>query len=288
MRGSRAFSSRFPIQCHLDDHQKGRPRPPYLRALGLSEPPTEVEVDGVRYLRREVFKHDSWAATALYGDGKCIEGHELDQQRIVCKFNRQAPLGLIPMRWLGRLLARRETDLLAKLQGVAGIPHVYRDVQVHGESVRHVSAHTFIEGKPLSLASNVGKDFFDRLDQLIRELHVRRIAYIDLHKQENVIVGKDGNPYLMDFQISLRVPSLRWWNPLLRVLCECDRYHIAKHRSSHELPGSELVRPWIIRVHRTFGRPLRTLRRKLLVWLGVRRGDGYANSEISPEVGLRR
>jgi hypothetical protein len=280
-----------PERSRLNDHLKGRPRPPYLRALGRAEPPTEVEVDGVRYSRREIFKHDSWAATAVYGDGVAPvapgSGEGQDEKRIVCKFNRLAPLGFIPMRWLGRFLARREIDLLAKLQGVTGIPGVCRDVRIDGKRVRHVSAHAFIEGQPLSLASDVDRDFFDSLDRLVRELHVRRIAYVDLHKQENVIVGKDGNPYLMDFQISLQVPNRRWWNSLLRILCDCDRYHIAKHRSAHNIHGSEPQRPWIIRIHRRIGRPLRTLRRKLLVWIGVRRGDGFASTEVAPEVGLR-
>ncbi len=274
----------------MDDHLKGRPRPPYLRALGRAEPPVEVEVDGVRYRLREIFKHDSWAATAVYGDGidhvENGSGGEKDEKQIVCKFNRQAPLGFIPMRWLGRWLARREMDLLARLQGVDGIPVVFREVRFEGARARHVSVHAFISGRPLSLNTHMDVDFFDRLDHLLQQLHERRIAYVDLHKQENVIVGNDGQPYLMDFQISLRVANWGVLDPLLRLLCECDRYHVAKHRSSYNIPGSEPVRPWIIRMHRTFGKPLRTLRRKLLVWLGVRRGDGYANSELAPEVGL--
>jgi hypothetical protein len=275
----------------LDDHLKGRPRPPYLRALGRAEPPTEVEVDGVRYLRREIFKHDSWAATAVYGDGIAVTENRSEEKqpekRIVCKFNRQAPVGIIPMRWLGRWLARREMSLLAKLQGVEGIPEIYQVVRIEGSRARHVSVHAFIEGRPLSLSTQIGGEFFERLDQLLRELHVRRIAYVDLHKQENVIVGDDGKPYLIDFQVSLGIARWRWLNPVLNVLCECDRYHVCKHRSSHQIPGREPTRPWIIRMHRKIGRPLRDLRRRLLVLLGIRRGEGYAASEVAPEVGLR-
>lgn len=275
----------------MDDHLKGRPRPPYLRALGRAEPPIEVEVDGVPYLRREIFKHDSWAATAVYGDGVTHAPHGANDQqtekRIVCKFNRQASVGFIPMRWLGRWLARREMRLLAKLQGVEGIPEIFREVRIEGARARHVSVHAFIEGRPLSLSTQMAVDFFDRLDRLLQQLHERRIAYVDLHKQENVIVGEDGKPYLIDFQVSLSVARWRWLNPLLNVLCECDRYHVSKHRSSHCIPGSQPIRPWIIRIHRKIGRPLRELRRRMLVLLGIRRGDGHACTEAAPEVGLR-
>jgi hypothetical protein len=274
-------------QSTLEPNHKGRPRPPYLRALGTSEPPTELEADGVRYVRCEIFKHDSWAATALYAPSQPPCDPDLNEKRIVCKFNRQAPLGFLSLRWLGRILARRETAFLKKLQGVPGIPAVCHEVRLEGARASHVSAHAFIEGEPLSLTCRVNSEFFKQLDQLLAELHARRIAYVDLHKQENVLVGDDGKPYLMDFQVSLGVGNHRMLNPLLRVLYDCDRYHVAKHRSAHHVPGEPPMRPWIIRMHRKIGVPLRSLRRRLLVWLGVRRGEGYAASEVAPEVGLR-
>ncbi|MFN6127424.1 MAG: hypothetical protein ACK6DC_17185 [Planctomycetota bacterium] len=271
----------------MKQHLKGRPRPPYLRALGRFEPPAELEADGSPYALLEIFKHDSWAATAVYARSKENGESGSFGKRIVCKFNRQASIGFLPMRWLGRVLARRETKFLTTLQSVPGIPAVCREVRLDGVRATHVSAHEFIEGKPLSITCNMSGKFFEQLDQLLQDLHTRRIAYVDLHKQENVLVGDDGRPYLIDFQISLRIPNFRWLNPLLRVLCECDRYHVAKHRSSHHVADAPLVRPWIIRMHRTIAVPFRTLRRRFLVWLGVRKGDGHASSEIAPEVGLR-
>jgi hypothetical protein len=248
-----------------------------------------VEVDGTTFHLVEVFKHDSWAATARYVEAESgVVGNDNQTPRIiVCKFNRQASIALIPMGWLGRWLARRETMFLTLLQAVPGIPRVYPTVRIQGNEALHVSAHDFVEGSPLSLSHQPGEAFFKRVDDLLKELHTRRIAYVDLHKQENVIVGSDGKPYLIDFQISLRLPTWPWMNPLLRILCDCDRYHVAKHRKAHRIPGTQPVRPWIIRAHRQIAVPFRTLRRKLLVWIGVRRGEGRASSELAPEVGLR-
>ena len=91
-----------------------RHRPPLFRALGAGEPPQTVYVAGRPYRHIDTFKHDSWAATALYrsdeGDG------------IVCKFNRAQPIFILPMSWLGRRLARRENGLLKRLAAVAGAP----------------------------------------------------------------------------------------------------------------------------------------------------------------------
>lgn len=66
-----------------------RPRPPLFRALGAAEPPAGVRVDGVDYTRVTVFKHDSWAATALYA---------ADEGLITAKFNRIQPIFVVPMR----------------------------------------------------------------------------------------------------------------------------------------------------------------------------------------------
>ena len=172
-----------------------RKRPSVLHALGQSEPALLVTVDGMLYERIEIFKHDSWAATAAYAS--------FDGQTIVCKFNRQAPIGWIPMRWLGRFLGYRERYFLQALAGVPGIPKVFREVKANGRNLPNVVAHEFIPGEPLSLASNLRSDFFDNVKLVLAELHKRRIAYCDLHKQENVIVGEDGSPYLIDFSSQL-------------------------------------------------------------------------------------
>lgn len=271
------------------NHRIGRPRPSYLRALGKAEPPETIGVDGRTFYLREVFKHDSWAATARYGEHAESPSKSTEERTIVCKLNRQSPIGLLPMRWLGRWLARRESGFLKELAGVSGIPHVYNSIEIEGRPVAHVVAHDFVEGAPLSIApaNQIDERFFEHMDALMHELHRRNIAYVDLHKQENVIVGVDGRPHLIDFQISIKVPKLFLFRPLMSILAQCDQYHVGKHRQAHGLSNDAAKRPWIIRMHRAIAVPFRTVRRRLLVWLGVRRGEGRAASEVAPEVGLR-
>jgi predicted Ser/Thr protein kinase len=264
------------------DSGHGRKRPKLFRALGHSEPPLMVSVDGKPCQRVDIFKHDSWAATAVY--------QASDGQKIVCKFNRQSPIGLLSMRWLGRKLAKRERNFLQQLQGVRGIPEVFTSVQVNGHECDHAVAHDFIPGKPLSLSNGVRRDFFEKVEELLGELHSRRIAYVDLHKQENVIVGDDGLPYLIDFQVSVQLPKGRWGDQLLKMLRDGDLYNMDKHRWLHRRQAANTTpfpRPWWLQAHRCIGVPLRTLRRRFLVLIGVRRGNGSASTELAPEVGLR-
>jgi hypothetical protein len=239
-------------------------------------------VDGVLLQRVEIFKHDSWAATGLYEGG---------ERRIVCKFNRLQPILFFPTGWAGRWLASREESFLRQLARVQGIPRCYAVHSRDGAILAHAVAHDFIPGRPLSVTTTLAEGFFARLELLLAELHARRIAYVDLHKQENIIVGEDGNPHLIDFQISLKIPHLALYDPLWKLLVASDRYHLAKHRRRWGVENWFAVpidAPWWIRWHRRLSVPVRRWRRSFLVWLGIRRGDGAAVTEASPEIGLRR
>lgn len=270
--------------------QKSRPRPPLFRALGRQEPPDTVEIAGAAYRRVRVFKHDSWAATALYEGAAGL---------VICKFQRQQAIGLLPMKWFGRRLARHESALYQRLAGLPGIPQLLGEVTVQGQRLRNVVAHTFIVGHPLGKDEKVNDAFFPTLEKLLAELHRRQVAYVDLHKRENIIVGEDGQPYLIDFQIGFALPH--WWpgnswplRLLLRVLQGSDTYHLRKHyarcrpdQCGYDLSTVAAKRPWWIRLHRLVGVPFRTLRRNLLILLGIRSRSGHAHSEHFTEEALR-
>jgi hypothetical protein len=261
-----------------------------LRALGRAEPPGHVEIGGRRYELVQVYKHDSWAATGRY------RGPAGD---VVCKFNRIQPIAGVPMRWLGRRLARREAAFLNRLTGVPGVPAGYANIQVNGKRQQHVVAHDYVEGEPLSLKHPLEDSFFPALRSLLAAVHFRGIAYVDLHKRENILVGQDGEPYLIDFQVCFGVWSKRWartvlGKQLLRMLQDADWYHLAKHvvqrNPDQKAALAELAarRPWWIRAHRVIAVPFRETRRRLLTWLGVRRGRGRAETETFPEEAVRQ
>src|SRR5581483_11680614 len=109
--------------------------------------------------------------------------------------NRQQGVAGLPLRWLGRLLARREEAVLRRLADLPNIPLCAGDVTVDGVKLPYAVAHDFIPGHPLGERERVGDNFFPDLLALLAEVHRRDIAYVDLHKRENVIVGADGRPY---------------------------------------------------------------------------------------------
>lgn len=268
-----------------------KPRPPLFKALGDKEPPKVVSVGGEYFERVSVFKHDSWAATALYSSG---------ERRIICKFNRVEPILALPMRWIGRALARREAGFLERLSDVPLVPDGLGPVSVDGRVADNAVAHIFVDGAPFRDRSGIAPDFILQLERLVKDVHRCGIAYVDLHKRENVIVDTDGRPNLIDFQVSLAIGDRFPWNSRLfrrfvAMMQETDLYHVRKHHLwlfpeefSAEERRTYASPPGIIGAHRRIAVPLRQLRRLLLTRLGIRDKSGKAGSEHQPEVAFRK
>ncbi len=241
--------------------RRSRPRYAWLYALPEARLPRLVTCRSVRYAHVKTFKHDFFAATGLY------RGRE---RLAVFKMGRQNEFLTIPMHWLGALLTRREVRIYERLQDTPGVPRLIGTVGKNG------FLHEFVPGHPLARNEQVSDTFFDELLALIEGLHARHMAYVDLNKRENVLVGDDGRPYLIDFQVSLHLPPVGWrrlwpvrW--LLRRFQQGDRYHYLKHKrrlrpdllSDRQRAEVGRLSVWI-RLHRWLTRPLTKLRRRTL------------------------
>jgi len=245
----------------------------WLKALGRNDLPETITAGGQYYRIIETFKHDFFAATGLYERDKSDGRQHYDTKipkKVVLKVGRTQPLLLLPMRPIGRWLAKREGRFYNALQDLDGVPMylgLWNNIGV---------VHEFIEGHPLRKGEQVNDEFFPKLFALIKTIHLRHMAYVDLEKRENILVGDDGNPYLIDFQISFgllssfsqHVPFARF---LLRKLQRSDEYHLLKHRRRHrpdQLSPEEIAasykRPIYVEAHRIIFRPLTQLRRAFL------------------------
>jgi len=235
-----------------------------LRALGCDGLPAVIELGG-RALRLErTFKHDAISAVGLYGHG---------EERAVMRCYRTAPLFGLPMGWLGNLMARYEAAALGAAQGIRGVPGLL------GHWGRTGLVRQYVPGRPLTRDLHLGGAFFRELFHLLRRLHRRGLAYVDLEKPENILLGDDGLPYLIDFQIAFHVPdrflggtpALRW---LRRQLQRADIYHARKHVSrlmEEELGPRRLARlrrrPRLVKVGNALHAPFKQLRRWVLARL---------------------
>jgi hypothetical protein len=228
-----------------------------MRALGRDEPPVRLRVNETIYTRTTVVKHDFFAATAFY---------DSPAGKAVLKTGRLAPFCGLPLTWLGRFLCERELGFYRKLRDLPAVPAV---VATFGKTG---FLHAYVQGRPLDQQRRVPDSFFPELRELLAELRRRGIAYVDTNKPQNILLGDDGRPHLIDFQISYDATPLGWpGRLLLRLLADADEYHVLKHVRRFrrdQLSGLDRRRlerkAWYIRLHRAFTRPYFIVRRALM------------------------
>lgn len=241
--------------------------PAWLRALGRDDLPETMTLNGRIHRRVKTYKHDFFAATGRY---------EAENSKVVLKVGRVAPLLGLPMTWIGRFLAKREMRLLHHVRSVPGVPLLL------GSWGRTGLIHQYVEGGPLGRHARPDDAFFPQLLEMLEAMHARDLAYVDLEKPENILLGADGRPYLIDFQIAWHLPPNRFgdtWiaRKILSLLQASDRYHLLKHwrRARPDQLDERLLNearrvPFWIAGHRAIFRPLIQLRRRILVRLGGR------------------
>ncbi len=245
--------------------------PPSLRALGRDDPPSRICVGGNDYRLVHCFKHDFFACTSLY---------EGEAGKIVLKQGRVADICGLPARWIGRLLAHHEAACFNLVDDLDNVPTFLGRWGATG------IVHEFVEGEPLSRDVTVPDRFFDELEKTLDTMHARRMAYVDLEKRQNVLVAKDGQPVLIDFQISWHLPAAwggdtalaRW---IRRRLQDGDRYHLLKLRRRYrrdQLSDQQLKasyhKPFWIRLHARVTSPITRIRRHTLNRIDPTRRNG--------------
>jgi len=167
---------------------------------------------------------------------------------------------------LGRNLVRREVRAYRLLREVSGIPRLVGQIDPFAFAV------DFVEGRDLShfRPGEVPEGFFGKLMELLDTVHRTGVAQGDLHHRD-VLVGPDGNPYLVDFSTAVFLDatagSLR--RRLFRAACGSDRRAALKLKHRHaphslsEEERHELTHPpaWY-RVGKRIRRWMRTARRR--------------------------
>jgi len=233
-----------------------------FRALGRRDLPDHICMSGKRFECVKTYKHSSVSAVGKY--------EARDGDVVVLKCYREAPFLLVPMAWCGALMAAYEAAVLKRVDDVRGVP------RLRGRYGRTGLVRDYVRGQPLRHDMEVQDGFFDALYRILGEVHNRGIAYVDLEKPSNIILGEDGLPYLIDFQVAFHVPArylgqtcpMRW---IRRRLQQADMYHARKHYRrlmKGRLSAEEIARlrrkPRLVEVGNVIGAPLKKLRRRLL------------------------
>ncbi len=119
------------------------------------------------------------------------------------------------LRWtLGFWLIRKEWKIYSKLKGIKGIPKPIEKID------RLAFVIEFITGRPIERGENLSSLFFSDLMRILKEIHRRGVVHLDLRHKGNILVGENGEPFLIDFNSSFSFREggifYRYFFPLLR------------------------------------------------------------------------
>jgi RIO-like serine/threonine protein kinase len=114
---------------------------------------------------------------------------------------------------IGRFLIWRERRAYKKLQGLKSVPTCYGVIDGLALALEE------IPGRPLKKHNKdmkLPETFFDDLKNIVDSFHIRGLAHCDLKKGDNVLVGHDGRPYIVDWSASISQKEFRFF-PLNRI-----------------------------------------------------------------------
>ncbi len=244
-----------------------------MYACGEAGLPTSIRCCGRDWRRQATFKHDFFACTGRY---VCRETGE----KIVLKMNRVQPFMGIGLRWVGRFLRDREVRVMRELREVEQTPELLCSFGECGLVYRYVPGKSLDEDPPLP------HNFFFMLERLTGEIHERGVCHMDMNKRGNILLGSDGRPHVIDFQLALCLPGLIW-RPIRKALQGSDFYHLLKHKRRFR---ADLMKPYewavvrrksaLIRMHRRIATPFRRVRRRVLGYL-------FENNILATNSGMR-
>jgi predicted Ser/Thr protein kinase len=177
--------------------------------LSLQIPIADADVFyGITMTDSKILKKD------LFGEIR-LQTHGGEQ--VIVRDARQAATGL---RWLARLLLRREAKILALLAGIEGIAEV---VGIRRDQLMR----SYIGGSPMQKSRPSDPEFFRAAAGLRRKLRRAGVVHNDLAKEPNILVRADGSPAFIDFQMAWH-SSAR--GKLFRVAAREDMRHLLKHK----------------------------------------------------------
>jgi predicted Ser/Thr protein kinase len=188
--------------------------------------------------------------------------YESDEHRLVLK----APTPWWPYSWLSRFMLRHEARVYRQLAGLEGIPYCY------GILGGRYLVLDFVEGPCLRDATFQDPEpFFEEFPRILRRMHAAGVGHGDLKRRDNILVGPDEKPWLIDFGIA--VIRKRGFHPINSFLFNTARRfdlnawvkHKYRGRSDPISPADQryLRRTWMENIAGLVKRGLRRIIRRI-------------------------
>jgi hypothetical protein len=139
----------------------------------------------------------------------------------VGRFVLKRARGLWPWRSLGQAAIRREHAIYRRIAGIPGIPRCLGLIDDRLLVLEHIEGGTF-RRREAGIAD--WDQFFSRLLGTLRAIHAVGVAHGDLKRKDNILVGADTRPYIVDFGVASIecASSLPWGNAVFRWMRQYD------------------------------------------------------------------
>jgi RIO-like serine/threonine protein kinase len=147
----------------------------------------------------------------------------LVQESGTAAVRRDASSAGFPIRWLARHLLAREARALLALDDIRGVPEL---LHMNGDTL----LREYVEGDPWQVSKPDRVSYFQAASALLRKLHRRGVVHNDLAKEPNLLVQRDGQPAIIDYQLAW-VTKRR--SKLFRILGREDIRHLLKHKRTY-------------------------------------------------------
>lgn len=149
-----------------------------------------------------------------------------DRTAVVKDYNDQFPLFRL---LVSRQLVRRELQAYRKLDGCPGTPRLLAQLDGYGLILEYIPGKLLSKTDPQQLSPEI----FDRLRDLLREMHRRGIVHRDI-RRKNILITPAGQPILIDFNTALaKGPCYRLINQwFFRIFREIDHQTLLKIKDS--------------------------------------------------------
>jgi len=108
---------------------------------------------------------------------------------------------------VGRFLVWRERKAYNTLKGLRGVPHIHGVIDGLALIIEQIPGRDL---KKATKEMRIPETFLEALNDLVDDLHKRGIAHCDLKKATNILMGKDGLPYIIDWGASISEREFRF------------------------------------------------------------------------------
>lgn len=181
---------------------------------------------------------ETWLATAPADAGAPLgQGYQAATMLYESPFGSfvvKKPRGIWLWRTFSEAAIRREHRIYSIIGDVPGVPHCLGLIDGGTLVLEHIEGTTFRQGEK---QLEDWDTYFVKLLGTLRNIHARGVAHGDLKRKDNLLIGPDEQPYIVDFGVASveKRATAPWSNAIYRWMHQYDYNAWVKLKNRRQL-----------------------------------------------------